>query len=56
MMIPASAAITTAQTTINRKFRWMPGSVIWMCEAPTWMCSLKKNPEPNHPTEYAPSA
>ena len=38
------------------KLRWTPGSVLATGETSTWTRALKKNPEPNHPSEYAPSA
>jgi len=38
------------------KLRWTPGSVLATAETSTWIWALKKNPEPNQPSEYAPSA
>ena len=55
-MMPATEVMITAQTRISTKFRWMPDIVPASAEETHVMCALKKKSEPNHPTEYAPSA
>ncbi len=45
-----------AAIRIRIKFRWTPGSVLASAETSRWILAWKKNPEPNQPSEYAPSA
>ena len=56
LILIAAAQMSAAAIRIRMKLRCTPGSVPATGETSTWICSLKKNPEPNHPSEYAPSA
>ena len=51
MITPAIAQMIAAAIRIRMKLRWMPMSCEIAEATSTWILALKKNAEPNHPTE-----